>query len=138
MWLKELRETTTPTTQITEIVPIIKELYPKYDAQLHSKVERPDSYGIDLRHDAEAAVRKYFGQPAEEPKPATPGISLKTSRKPDYHRKPCSVRCRLTQEEYDHLQTIIQQDGYSTVQEWLHQLIFRHLKRRTKSTTKSR
>jgi len=103
---------------VKEVVPIIQAKYPKYDAQLHSKVERPDSYGIKLCEEAEVAVRDHFGYVEAAPqKPC----------KADRRKLPSRISCRLEKDEYDHLQIAIREDGFDTVQDWMRSMVIQYL-----------
>lgn len=118
MWLNEMREKRNPPIMVKTVVPVIKAKFPKYDAQIHCKVERPGLYGIQLCPEAETAVREYFGCPAK---------ALSRPRRADRRTLPCRIQCRLEKDEYDRLQTAIREDGYDTVQDWLRPIVIQYL-----------
>ncbi len=97
-----------------EIVEAVKVEYPKYDKYLHSKVERPEEYGITL---VPHALKLAMDVKPQEPR-------REARRKLQY-----SVRCRLTKKEFEQLQRALRRQGYSTVQGYLRQLIKRELER---------
>lgn len=118
MWLTEMRAQRDPQIMVKEVVPVIQTKFPKYDAQLHSKVERPDNYGIELCKEAEAAVRAHFGFKEEAPQ---------KPRKADRRTLPSKISCRLEKDEYDRLQIAIREDDFNTVQDWLRSMVIRYL-----------
>lgn len=60
MWITDMRKSQDPPIMIKDVVPVIRNIFPRYDAQLHSKVERPEQYGIKLCKEAEDAIRAHF------------------------------------------------------------------------------
>jgi len=100
---------------VREIVGVMQERYPKYDKHLHSKVERPDEYGVRLLNDAERLIEDAFA--STSPK----------SRKRDCRKLPQRVQCRLAQADYDRLQQALKRHGYETMQAGLRDLIIKFL-----------
>ncbi len=94
-----------------DMVSVVKELYPKYDKTTQSKCENGAAYGICLRQDALKAVFVRF---APE--------HLKERKKND-HRLTCRISCRLETVEYDKLQQNIKSDGFTTMQDWLTEVV---------------
>ena len=74
-----------------DYVEVIRTVAPKYDKQLHSKIQRPGLYGIRLTPAAEAAIVVAFGEPYNR-------------SKVDKHKLKAKVQCRLTEYEIDRLQ----------------------------------
>jgi len=89
---------------VGDIVAVMKEQYPKYDKHLHSKVERPEEYGVRLVNDAERLLEEAFAETAPKP------------RRPDRRRLPNKVQCRLSKAEFDRLQHALKADGFDTIQ----------------------
>lgn len=115
MWLTEMRNKTDPPIMVKEVVPVIQKRFPSYDAQLHSKVERPEKYGIELCKEAERDICLHFGF---ERKTASKG------RKPEKRTLPYRS-CRLGKDEYTRLQTLLGAFGGITVQDWLRPIVIR-------------
>lgn len=90
-----------------DMVFVVKELYPKYDKTVQSKCENGKAYGVCLLPDAEDAIRDTFAP------------ELKIKRKRDTHRLTCRISCRLENEVYEELQHNVKGEGYSTMQDWL-------------------
>ena len=101
-----------------DIVDIVKQVYPKYDKSLQSKVERPDAYGIKLLGSAEKLVMDTLAT-----KPHAP-------RRADKHRLSHSARCRISKTKLGRLQQAFKRDGYDTVQSGMTWLIDNYLLRR--------
>lgn len=97
-----------------DMVFVVKELYPKYDKTVQSKCENGKAYGVCLLPDAEDAIRDKFAP------------ELKTKRKKDTHRLTCRISCRLENEVYEELQRNVKSEGYSTMQDWLTDVVNRY------------
>lgn len=89
---------------VKDIVEVIKPLYPKFDKVMQSKAEN-EEYGVELRRDAVEAVYRKFA-----PERLT---------KNDGHKLTCRISCRLEPEDYEKLKQLAQQQGFSTMQNWL-------------------
>lgn len=99
-----------------EQVAVIREVAPRYDKHLHSKVQRPSLYGIRLTEVAEQAIVDAFGSPQKTPKK-------------DYHRIKGRIQCRLTEAEIDRLQQALNADGFGTMQDCLAYLVRGYIER---------
>lgn len=119
MQLKEIREKL-PTVMAMDFVPIVKEIYPKFDFPLLSKVGQPQKYGVDLRKDALKAICTHFGVEEDPPK-------NKENRK-----MPCRIYGRLYESEYIELMGYIKEDGYSTMQDFLVCYLRKYIKQKRK------
>ena len=116
MWMKEMRSEL--GLEVKEVVPVIRNVAPKYDGPLHSKVERPESYGIELKKSAVRAVCKHFCyEPSKQ----------RTNEK---RTKPYRIQGRLEKTEFDRLQIAIREDGYETMQDFIYELVFQYLEAR--------
>ena len=98
-----------------QLVDIMRERFPKYDKHLHSKVERPQEYGIRLVSQAERLLQEAFAK--TDP----------TAGKPDRRRLPSKVQCRMTKRKYERLQRALKRNGYDTIQAGLAYIIDRFL-----------
>lgn len=103
-----------------QIVSVMKEQYPKYDKALHSKVERPEQYGIRLVSGAEKLLEAAFAGTA----PA--------ARKREKRRLPQRLQCRVSKRDYRRLQLALKADGFDTMQSGLAHIIHAYLERRGK------
>ncbi len=114
--LKRLRMATgLPASTLVQTVQVN---YPRYDKTLQSKCERTDEYGVTLCPEAmDTLIRAY----APETRTNAPRIENRT--------KPCRVSCRLTEAEYGLLQLLITDKGHATMQDYLHQLLIRQIRR---------
>lgn len=101
-----------------QIVSVMKEQYPKYDKALHSKVERPEQYGIRLVCGAEKLLEAAFAGTA----PAAP--------KRENRRLPARLQCRVSRTDYRRLQLAFWSDGFGTMQSGLAHIIHAYLERR--------
>lgn len=106
--LKELRLKT--HTQQKDMVAVVQTIHPKYDMTSHSKCENSDAYGICLTRKAMNALYDRFDPD---------GTVRKHSRAGDRHRNKERLHGRITDEEADALQQQLAANGYSTVQDWL-------------------
>lgn len=101
-----------------EAVAIMRERYPKFDRSLLTKATNSDRYGVVIHPEGEARLRNRF--PAVFGRQlAQPDMANKPRRKSGGHRLTCRVQCRLEDEVYLDLLRLIKEDGYSTVQSWL-------------------
>ena len=100
------------------IVAVMREQYPKYDKALHSKVERPELYGIRLVRGAERLLEDAFAGTVPEP------------RKRENRRLPARLQCRVSRTDYRRLQLAFQGDGFDTMQSGLAHIIHAYLERR--------
>lgn len=91
-----------------EMAETVQALYPRFDRYLLSKCEASDQYGVELRRDA---LKRLYMRFAPE--------AWKKRRSQDRHRRKRSIRCRLDENTYQALLTIIREAGFSTVQDWL-------------------
>lgn len=119
MWITDMRKSQDPPIMIKDVVPVIRNIFPRYDAQLHSKVERPEQYGIELCREAEDAIRAHFLiYPIKSSKP----------RSHDNRTMPCRIYGRLEKGLYSRLQTALKADGYASTQDWMHDAVVEYLK----------
>lgn len=104
------------------LVRTVREMYPRYDKYLQSKCERTEEYGITLCKEAlDGLISAY-----------APEMDRKAPRAENRVR-PCRVVCRLTEADYGLLQQLIQAKGFGTMQEYVHQLLIRQIRRWQKS-----
>ncbi len=101
-----------------QIVAVVREQYPKYDKTLHSKVERPELYGVRLVRGAERLLEDAFAGTA----PAAP--------KRENRRLPARLQCRVSRTDYRRLQLAFWSDGFGTMQSGLAHIIHAYLERR--------
>lgn len=98
-----------------DMVEVVREIYPKYDKYLHSKVENGNEYGIQLRPNATKELIQRFA-PDLQAKPRKPNRS-----------KPNRIYARLPDTLYRQLQQHLDRIG-KTMQDFLEELIAKHLK----------
>ncbi len=97
-----------------EMVAAVQELYPGYDKTLQSKCERSHHYGIRLCDDAmESLYRTYAPEKAKK-------------KKSDKRTNPHRLVCRVSTQDYNRVMTLMEREGFSTVQDWLYSLIKKH------------
>lgn len=113
--LRELR--VTYGINAWDMVDEVQKRYPKYDRTLHTKCERGDEYGVELREDAMESICKRF---LPEKKPVK-------ARKRDFHRLTYRIYGRLTKTAYTALQRQIKADGFDSVQSWITYAVQRYL-----------
>ena len=100
------------------LVRTVREMYPRYDKYLQSKCERTEEYGVTLCKEAmDSLIAAHAPQLA------------KNATKTGNRTRPCRVTCRLTQADYGLLQQLIQARGFGTMQEYVHQLLIRQIRR---------
>lgn len=110
---------------VSSLVKEVRMNFPRYDKYLHSKCERTEEYGITLCKEAlDGLISAY-----------APEMDRKAPRAENRVR-PCRVVCRLTEADYGLLQQLIQARGFGTVQEYMHQLLIRQIRRWEKSHEK--
>lgn len=100
---------------VRDIVEVMQEHYPKYDKHLHSKVERPEEYGIRLVNDAERLLEDAYASTSPQ------------SRKKDCRKLPKKIQCRVSEADFERLQHALKRNGYETIQAGLRDLIIRFL-----------
>lgn len=98
-----------------DMIDVARESYPKYDKYLHSKVERPDEYGVRPVLALESAWECAFASTA------------KKCHKRDNRRLKARIQCRMTQTEFERLQHAFRRDGYTTMQEGMSNLIKQYI-----------
>lgn len=101
-----------------DLADAIREVYPKFDKSLLSKVEHGLDYGICVRSDIMDALYAKFAPELLEPrKRARRGGNLLT----------CRISARLTDEAYEALQQRMMADGYATTQDWLTDMVAQYI-----------
>lgn len=98
-----------------QMVQVVREQYPKYDKYMHSKVERPEEYGVRLVNDAERLLEEAFSRTAPN------------ARRKDSRRLPQRIQCRLSKKDYARLQQALKRAGYDTIQAGLAFIISHYL-----------
>lgn len=111
--LRQLRMETGVSAK--DMIEVVRELYPKYDKIMHSKVENGDKYGIQLRPNAMTALVRRFAPER-----------LRT-RKPEGRAKPYRIQARLSREIFALLQQVLERTG-NTMQDYIETLILNDLK----------
>lgn len=134
--LTEIRLSTDPPIPGKAMVAVVQRRYPRFDRTLLSKCENGDQYGIDLKRDALADVRREFVSEAV----ATAQDEEKEPRMKKYtqdgHRLQKRIYCRLEDSEYAELQRNIKSDGYVTMQDWITAVVKRYNQRKRKTRSK--
>lgn len=98
----------------SDMVAVVRTLYPGYDKPLHSKVDNGDKYGIRLRADAEKLLLHHFAE------------NDRKRRKGVHRKKPKRIQARVSEQVYGVLQRITEQSG-QTMQEFLEGLILKYI-----------
>ena len=93
-----------------DMTETVQNLYPRFDRYLLSKCEAADQYGVEIREDALKRLYMIYA-PTEWKKIQR--------RHTDRHRRQRCIRCRLDEAIYQELVTLIHEDGFDTVQDWL-------------------
>lgn len=106
MWLTEMEEM--KGLQGQEVVKVVKDEFPNYDHSLHSKVKRPELYGVELTKRATDTICKHFQFSPVKP------------RRMDNRTNPYRIQGRLGKSLYDRLQTTIRENGWATMQDFLY------------------
>lgn len=91
-----------------DMAETVQDIYPRFDRYLLSKCEASDQYGIEIRRDA---LKRLYLKFAPE--------AWAKRRSRDRHRRQRCIRCRLDDDTYQELVTLIHEDGFDTVQDWL-------------------
>ena len=113
LYVKEFREAR--GLQGKQIVEVMREKYPKYDKTIHSKVERPEEYGIRLLCEAEKLIEEAFAG------------TVVQAKKRDGRRLPCRVQCRMSKARFERLQQTLREEGFETGQEGVSHILARYL-----------
>lgn len=121
--LRELR--VTHGINAWDMVDEVQKRYPKYDRTLHTKCERGDEYGVELKDDAMLAICERF----------MPEECTKKPKKRDSHRLTYRIYGRLTKTAYTALQRQIKADGFDSVQSWITYAVQRYLSESSGQTT---
>ena len=100
-----------------EAVACVRELYPKFDKPMWSKVNS-GAYGAELPEDARKALWMRFVPMV---------LEARKRSKHGKHRLTCSIRARLENDVYGALQRCIRAEGYTTTQDWLSEKVIRYL-----------
>ena len=96
-----------------DVVPVIRDQFPKFDKTLLSKCMSPRKYGVVLHPDGWAALHGAY------PSASFVTQSGSKSSKVDRRRLPCRIYGRLSERSFNLLQQYIGADGYATIQDWL-------------------
>ena len=99
---------------VSDMVEVVRTIYPKYDRFLHSRCVHGDETGVMLRPDALKTLLIHFREDGAK----------RSAERP--RKKPNRVQCRLSDRLYTLLQRHIAQTGQTT-QEYLEELIITHL-----------
>lgn len=121
--LKELQDGL--NLSMDEVVDTVRTLYPKFDKPLLSKCKATEKYGVILAQDAMDRLYDRF-LPKEEPQ--KPDAPAKPKTRHGQHRLNCRISCRLPDTDYQRLQERIRADGFSTMQDWLADIVCDYLK----------
>ena len=111
--VRQFRESRGITSK--DMVEVAREQFPKYDKYLHSKVERPNDYGIRPVLALESAWESAFAS-------TTPQC-----RRKDNRRLKARIQCRMTEREYEALQRRFKAQGFDTMQDGVKYIIGRYL-----------
>lgn len=103
--------------KLDELADILKEIHPNIDKALLSKCENPEKYGVKLDYE----TFKHLYQTAD------PEGWEKYKRHTDGHRLRKSIRIRMSEETFDRLHRLMEEDGYVSFQEWGTVQIFRYI-----------
>lgn len=95
---------------VSDMVEVVRTLYPGYDKPLHSKVDNGKKYGIRLRADAEKLLLHHFTESNQ-------------ARRNDRRKKPKRIQARVSETIYGTLQRHISDAGI-TMQDFIEGLIF--------------
>lgn len=90
-----------------DIVQAVQAKYPKYDKHIHSKVLRPEEYGIGLITAAQKIVKGLAQETAQKP------------RRAENRKNPCRCQFRVNKTLFRRLQQAQKRSGYSTMQDFL-------------------
>lgn len=99
---------------VSQMVEVVRTLYPGYDKPLHSKVDNGDKYGIRLRADAEKLLISHFAG------------NERKRRKSDKRKKPKRIQARVSETVYGALQRHLLNAGI-TMQDFLEELILKYI-----------
>ena len=104
-----------------DMAETVQHTYPRFDRYLLSKCEASDQYGIEIRRDALKALYMKYAPEA-----------WRKRRNRDRHKRRRSIRCRLDEATYQALVSLIHEDGFDTVQDWLESqvIVFVAMRRR--------
>lgn len=110
---------------VSEIIEHVKNLYPKYDKDLHSKCEHTEEYGIELcRKARDSLLTVYDPEQLEKEK----------RRRNGGHKLTKKIACRLKDDEYEKLIECTREDGFDQMQAWLTYIVRNYLKMKTESS----
>lgn len=104
-----------------DMVKVVRELYPKYDKTVQSKCENSEAYGVSILPDALEALYQHF---------APERLQAPTPTKHGKHRLTRQISCRLSDGDFEALQQQIRADGYTTMQDWLSEMVRQYLERK--------
>jgi hypothetical protein len=93
-----------------DIVALVQSEFPKYDKHLHSKVKRPDEYGVRLVEGAEALIIGHA--------PVTSCKAHSAQARPYRYY----IRYRVSKRKRERLQLCLIANGYDTMQDFLNDL----------------
>ncbi len=108
---------------VGEMVDVVRQMHPKFDRYVQSKAENSELYGIQLCPDAMKELWMKFA-PDEYQK------RIRKAHKSGGHRLTCRIQARLETADYELLQQLIRADGYSTVQDWLADIVAEYIKQK--------
>lgn len=104
-----------------DAVAVIHDKYPSFDKYLMSKLMKPEVYGVVLHPDGWVYLNDAYPNATFADSPSA------APKKPERRRLPCRIYGRLSARDYDRLQQYASEDGYLTIQEWLHAQVTEYL-----------
>lgn len=99
-----------------DLVETVRVDHPKFDKPLLSKCMSPEAYGVQL---LPAVVRTLATKYDPD--------GWKKRKRTENRQMPCSIRCRMTEQEYARLMKKLKADGYETAQAWAHKMLLDYL-----------
>lgn len=101
-----------------DIIELVRSMFPGFDKTLHSKCENGDKYGITLKISAQnAIIMKHAPELMEKEK----------RRRQGNHKLTATVFCRVDNETHRKLHDKIRNEGWTSVQSWLTEIILEYL-----------
>ena len=101
---------------MAELVETVRKDHPKMDKPLMSKCMNPEAYGVTLIPPVvRTLAQKYDAE------------GWQKRRRTENRTMPCSIRCRMTEQEYARLMKKLKADGFKTAQEWAHKMLLDYI-----------
>lgn len=107
---------------IRDAIAVLSDAFPSFDKTVMSKCLKPEKYGVVLHPNGWVYLNDAYPDAIFSDSP-----SATAAKKKERRRLPCRIYGRLSQSDFAKLQQYASEDGYLTIQNWLHAQVTAYL-----------